>query len=335
MSITACECRDTSRGPGLWLAAEGGHEATVAAAEAPLAVELFGDFVVGEVAVERGVLWERMRREAEQAEDRAAAAAALCAMDVALWHLAAASTGVGLRALLGGHWRERVDVCLTGLEAGPSRRATADGAAGLAAAGARALEVTLEGEAYEEHTKALKAVREAVGPAVRLVARHASSYPTGDLPAAAEALEKRDLYWFSQQWPREAEEAAVELGRHSALPLAGGEGGGGAKAVLAWLRQEAWDLLLISLEQWGGPTGARAVADMAHQLGVRVSFRVTQPGAVGLAGHLTCACPNAGLLLAPADVTDLQDGFLAAESLVGGPGAGGEPTGQDETGVGF
>jgi len=311
MHITACDARDGSQGPEVVLCTGGGQTASVAAAESPLAVELYSDLLVGAVPTERGVLWERMRREAEQAEERAAALAALCAVDVALWRLAAATTGLGLRELLGGCWREQADVCLTGLSAGGPRSALLDRAAGLAAAGARALEITLEGDAGREHAGVLKAVREAVGPAVRLVARHASAYATPELPAAAETLEKRDLYWFSQQWPREAEEAAVELSRRTALPLAGGEGAGGLKAALAWLRREAWDVLIVPLEQWGGPTGARVVAELALHLGVRVSFRVAQPGAISMAGHLTRACPNAGLLLAPADATPLAEGFLA------------------------
>jgi L-alanine-DL-glutamate epimerase-like enolase superfamily enzyme len=184
----------------------------------------------------------------------------------------------------------------------------------------------------EDLVARVRAIRQAVGPAIRLRLDVNGAW---DLPTAAERLEavhRFDLEYVEQPLPADDLAGAAELRRLVPVPVAADESVYSAHAARRVLREEAADVLVVKPARVGGPVVVAEIAAAASAAGVPVvlstlfetgiGIAAARAAAFGLTGGLAHGLATAGLLehdllVAPLEV---DDGLMAAP---GGPGTGG------------
>jgi len=247
-------------------------------------------------------LWERMYARTRDNGRGGMVLHALSAVDIALWDLKGKALGVSVSRLLGGRFRERVQVYATGLYFRPRAEFAADlvaEARGYVAEGFRAikLKVGLDPETDLRH---VRAVREAVGPAIALMVDANHAYDAATAIRLGRAFEELGVRWFEEPVIPEDLEAYAEVARALDLPIAGGEAEFTRFGFRRLLEARAVDIIQPDLTATGGFTECQRIAALASAHGVRYLPHVWG-SAVGLAAGLqfVAALPSATAALRP------------------------------------
>ncbi len=139
---------------------------------------------------------------------------AASALDIAVWDLAAKRAGLPLHRMLGGY-RSRVPAYAS-LRLGRTI-ATADlprVAASLAEQGFRAMKMNLGGQpSIEAEVARVRAVREAIGPEIHLLADANSRWTPAQAIRVGRELEQFGLYWLEDPVPIYDPEGLAEVRR--------------------------------------------------------------------------------------------------------------------------
>ncbi|WP_299301402.1 D-mannonate dehydratase ManD [uncultured Brachybacterium sp.] len=238
--------------------------------------------------------------------------AAVSAIDMALWDIAAKKAGEPLYKLLGGASRsglltyahasgttiERLNEAIHGyVEQGFQAVRIQSGVPGLdqiygvhdsepggkyeyepagrAAAGAplRPTEETWDTAAYLRHLPTVFAgVREEFGPALHLL--HDGHHRMRPIEAAklAKSLEPYDPFWFEDCTPGEDQAALRLVRQHSVTPLAIGEVFNSVHDYQTLITERLIDYVRSSATHAGGITGLRQIMSFAAVYGIRSGF---------------------------------------------------------------
>lgn len=201
--------------------------------------------LIGEDAAATQHLWTKIEaalfgeRHATRpaAWDRRAVLGAMAAVDLALWDIRAKSAGLSVCRLLGGLPHPMPAYCSSGFYMdGQSIPAMAEEALEeLNVRGFRATKIRVGRGEPAESAARVQAVREAVGPEVKIMVDANQAWDTGEAIAHAQAMEPYDLTWLEEPLPspdrpsrtmRQVKDWDAETGRvasHTAIPLASGE----------------------------------------------------------------------------------------------------------------
>jgi L-alanine-DL-glutamate epimerase-like enolase superfamily enzyme len=197
--------------------------------------------------------------------------AALSALDIALWDLAAKSVELPLVDFLGRH-RERMPCYASAL---PQPSAD-DAAAGALAAQARGL------HGFKLHTfnrpaadiDACRALRAAVGSEFALILDPVNSYARDDAWRVGRVLDELQFAWFEAPLPDDDIEGYVELARALAVPIANGEVRvRGLRDYAELVRAGAIDIVRCAADVQGGLTVLRKAGALAEAFSRRLEPR--------------------------------------------------------------
>jgi D-galactarolactone cycloisomerase len=156
-------------------------------------------------------------------------------VDVALWDLKGKALGESVASLLGGRRRDEVRAYATGHffrdvdSFDRLRELFAEEAAGHVAAGFDAVKVKIGLNRHfpawgaREDVDLVRAVREAVGDDVRVMADANHAYDRATARRVAEGLADLDAFFFEEPMPPEHVDAYAALNAAVDVPLAGGE----------------------------------------------------------------------------------------------------------------
>jgi L-alanine-DL-glutamate epimerase-like enolase superfamily enzyme len=184
----------------------------------------------------------------------------------------------------------------------------------------------------EDLVARVRAIRQAVGPEVRL---RLDVNGTWDLPTAEDRLEavaRFDLEYVEQPLAADDLAGAAELRRRVAVPVAADEAASSPAAVRRILADGAADVLVVKPARVGGPVAVGEIALAAAAAGVPVVVSTLFETGIGIAAALACAAglpgghahglATAGLLEHDLLSTPLgvEDGHMMAP---GGAGSGG------------
>ncbi len=291
------------------------------------ALALLTPIILDADPLDRGTLWERMvDRLSGLKEPLEGGAAALSALDIALWDAAGQALGLPIWQLLGGRRMARMDAYGTCRSAEPE--AAAREAREIIAAGFHSVKVTVGGSSIEQDTAALEAVRAEIGPQVPLLVDAAQSYQSRDEALAFGAVADRvEAFWYEE--PLSPGEWADYVALRHALntPIAGGQHLRSPGALLQAIDRGALDIATPDVRLCGGITGLLKIAELARWSGVQVSPHNCGSQLAAVAStHAAVTLRNcviteldredAGLL---EDPVRLEDGFIAPPD---GPGLG-------------
>ncbi len=229
----------------------GGSDALVRVAKPILA---------GQHPLDREQIWQTLRRHQRLAGD-ALTDRGIAVLDIALWDLAGRLANVPISRLLGGY-RAKVPayastMCGDGLPGGlDSPEAYADFAEALVAQGYTAIKLHTWmpplGPDPKRDVAACRAVRERVGPAIRLMLDCYHDYSRTEALYIGRALEDLDFYWFEEPMSESSISSYVWLAQQLRIPLVGPETAGGQLQTRAeWILRGASDISRYSASLGG------------------------------------------------------------------------------------
>ncbi len=185
----------------------------------------------------------------------------------------------------------------------------------------------------------VRAVRAAVGPAIRLRLDVNGAWDLETATDRLDAIERFDLEYVEQPLDTDDEAVWAELRRRVRTPVAADETVTSVRAARRLLEAGAVDALVVKPVRVGGPLAAAEIADLAAERGVPVVVSTLFETGAGIAAGLAIAAalpgirggrlehaPHHGLATAGLLEHDLLvDGLVLDGGLLrapGGPGAG-------------
>lgn len=235
-------------------------------------VETYAGWLIGENPLETEKLWAKLYNALRDQGQRGLTVTALSGIDIALWDIKGKHFGVPVSTLLGGRFRESVRAYATGSfkRDGVNRvEDNAKEAARYRAEGFHASKIKI-GFGVAEDLQVIRAVREAIGPDMRLMIDANHGYGVLEAIELGRKAAEYNIDWFEEPVVPEQLAAYREVRAKQPIPVAGGETWHSRWGMKEPLETRAVDIIQPDLCGVGGFTEARRVADFASVHGIRV-----------------------------------------------------------------
>ncbi|MGE4527335.1 MAG: mandelate racemase/muconate lactonizing enzyme family protein [Rhodospirillaceae bacterium] len=252
--------------------------------------------IIGRDPFDVEVIWEHLYNRIKDYGPSGMAIAAISGIDIALWDIIGKSCGKPVHKLIGGAFRTEVEAYATGMYFTDLDRVTEEAveeAEGFVADGFRALKMKIGLGSLRVDFDRVKAVRDAVGPDVKLMvdANHAFSVPTAI--RLGRMLEELDVDWFEEPVSPEDIDGYVEVSRALDMAVAGGENNFTRWGFRDAVVRKAMDIVQPDVCAAGGISECKKIAAMAITHGVECVPHAWG-SAVGMAAtlHFLAAIPD-------------------------------------------
>lgn len=262
-----------------------GHGMTAITEEEIIAAavrEVAGPALIGEDALATEHLWDKLYWLLSPRGQTGYASHTIAALDVALWDLKAKALGLPLWQLLGGA-RPRVPVYATFGFGFFEREQLAEAAKLWVSQGFSRLKMTVGGHALarrdeprpiaaviDEDVRRVAAVREAVGPDVKLYVDANCGLDLFHAAELAQRIEPYGISFFEEPLTQNDVRQMAELRRRTRIPLACGQNEGLAYRFRDLLVQQAADVLQPNVTISGGYSQCLKIAGMAQAFNVPI-----------------------------------------------------------------
>ena len=235
-------------------------------------VAAYAGWLVGQNPLETEKLWATLYNALRDQGQRGLTITALSGIDIALWDIKGKHFGVPVSTLLGGRWRENVRAYATGSFKRDGVDRVEDNAAEMAGhrdAGFHAGKIKI-GFGVEEDLRVIAAVREAIGPDMRLMIDANHGYDVREAISLGQRAAEYGIDWFEEPVIPEALSAYRAVRAGQPIPVAGGETWQGRWAMKEPLETRCIDIVQPDLCGTGGFTEMKRIMDMAVLSGVRL-----------------------------------------------------------------
>jgi L-alanine-DL-glutamate epimerase-like enolase superfamily enzyme len=196
---------------------------------------------------------------------------AISAIDIALWDLKAKVANMPLYRLLGGY-ADRVPTYIAGgyYEEGKGLRELAREMEENVELGARAVKMKVGAVSLAEDVARVKAVRDAVGPDVKVMVDANCAYRYYQAIQLAKRIEEYDIYWFEEPVAPDDYDGHARLAAQTSIPIATGENEYTRYGFRDLIERGAAAILNADAQVLGGVTEFMKVAALAqaHDLDV-------------------------------------------------------------------
>jgi len=264
----------------------------------------FGSLVIGEDPFMVGRIWEKMfaatygREPSTRGWSEYGVISAMAPVDAALYDIMAKSTGLPLYKFLGGY-RDSVPVYVTGgyYREGKGIPELVQEIRGYVGQGFNAIKLKVGGISggytVEDDYNRVKAVREAVGPAVRLMLDANNGWDVETTIHASNKMYDLDITWLEEPLPwYDDVEPLKQVKGNTRIPLASGE-----HEITRWgarrlMETGAIDFMQFDANAHAGITEWRKIAGMAAMCHIRMAPH-HEPA---LHAHLLASVPNGYIL---------------------------------------
>lgn len=195
---------------------------------------------------------------------------ALAAVDTALWDLRCKRAGEPLWQVAGGFRRK---VPLYDTEGGWLHLSTDElvrGALASQAAGWPGVKLKVGKPRVDQDVERLRAVRDAVGPALDIMVDANQSMTHAEARRRAAAFEPLGLSWFEEPLPADDVAGHVALARSTSIPIAVGESMYSVAQFRDYLARDAASIVQADVARVGGITPWLKIAHLAEAFNVHV-----------------------------------------------------------------
>lgn len=237
------------------------------------ALQLIKPLLIGADAFNTEKIWNDIYGQFREHGQKGPLIDALSAIDIALWDIKGKYLGQPVHRLLGGPIRTEVPAYASGL----FRRMEGDPAAYLVeearrylADGYKAIKLKV-GFGIDADVKAVRAVREAIGPEVSLMIDANEAYDARNAITLGNKLAPFDIAWFEEPVPPEDLANYLAVKHAQPIPVAGGEAEFTRHGFRDILVRRAMDILQPDICAAGGFSECKKIVDMAQAFGVRVN----------------------------------------------------------------
>jgi mandelate racemase len=196
---------------------------------------------------------------------------AVSGLDMAAWDALAKAADLPLAAFLGGTVGPVPAYNSNGLWLTPPDKLAAEAAALVAVGGFAALKLRLGREKLSDDLAAIAAVREAVGPSVKLMVDFNQGLSLGDALVRCHALDDLGLYWFEEPTTYDNIPGYAQLARELRTPVQLGENFYGPRLLYQAVLAGAGDYVMPDMMRIGGVSGWLRAAAIAGAAGIPMS----------------------------------------------------------------
>ena len=237
---------------------------------------------------------ERITKKIEGAgyyHHKRAMVAALAGFEIALWDLVAKYAGQPLYNLWGGVYRDRVPA-VAYLQSNDPDHLAAEALA-FVAQGFGTIKLKI-GMGLESDINLVKVVREAAGPKIKIRADVNGAWTIGTAKSQLRKLEPFDLEYVEQPLPLEDLAGHAYLRQMTCIPIALDESAYTLQDVMAIIRQNAADVILLDPHEAGGLHATRKAAAVAESAGIPVTLHSGSELGISQSAnlHLAMSIPN-------------------------------------------
>ncbi len=252
-------------------------------------IDELAEVVIGREAGHIAGFWARAWRDINFLGHKGVPVVGISAIDGALWDLFGKSCCQPLYRILGGA-SDRVPAYHSGgLWLDRSVDALVAEAEGFVAAGFRAMKMRFSGQDDDTDIARLRAVREAIGPGVRLMAGANQGMTEAGAIRLGRRLEEFGLTWFEEPLPAWDVEGLARVAAALDTPIASGETDYTRYGFRRMLELRSADILMPDLQRVGGVSEFIRVGHMAEAHDVPVSSHLFPEQSVTLLGALSNA----------------------------------------------
>ncbi|PYM89927.1 MAG: hypothetical protein DME04_24850 [Candidatus Rokuibacteriota bacterium] len=248
-----------------------------------------GEHLIGMSVLEPEAAWERLARRGDWVGPGGLLHTALAPLDIAVWDANGKTLGQPLHRLLGGY-RDRLPTYASdGMWVSLSPDDLAAAAKRHVADGFSAVKLRLGKEPTPEaEARRVRAVREAVGPDVRIMVDATESWTLTRARRAGRALQAAGIAWLEDPVHHQDVDGLAALRRELEVPITAGEHLYHLDAFRTLLEARAVDVVILDLARVGGVTPWRKIAALAQAHRTPVCGHVVPEVQV----HLLSAVPN-------------------------------------------
>ena len=252
----------------------------------------FKDMLIGQDPLNNERLWHMMWVP-KLVGRRGLTTRAISSIDIALWDIKAKAAGMPLHKLLGGN-SDAVPAYIAGGYYAPGKdlKALQDEMSEYVSWGARAVKMKVGAVPFAEDAERVKAVREAIGPSVKLMIDANCAYRQYEAITFAKMAEEYNPFWFEEPVAPDDYKGMKRLSEMTAIPIATGENEYTRYGFRDLVEQNAVSILNADAFILGGITEFMKVAAFAQAYDIDIAPHGSQTVHV----HLVAAISN-GLIL--------------------------------------
>jgi len=243
--------------------------------------------IVGEDPHYTERLWQKLWREIGFFGVEGISVFGLSAIDRACWDVVGKAAGKPLYKLLGA-CRDRVPAYACGLWLNETMEELVNEAREFVRQGYRAMKLRIGKSRMEEDFERAQAVREAIGPDVKLMVDANQRFSVGQAIRIGQKLEELDIAWFEEPVPAYDIAGSAQVAAALDMPIANGENIYTRYGFRRILEMKAADVLMPDLIRVGGITEFLKVAHMAEAYEIPVTPHIFPEESM----HLVGAIPN-------------------------------------------
>jgi len=251
-------------------------------------VEDLGALSVGHDALATESLWAKLSSAVGFIGHRGLAAAAMSTIDTACWDIRGKVAGLPVHRLLGSYRDEVETYASQGLWLDRSRDALAEEASDLVQQGFRAVKMRAGMPDEDDDVARVRAVREAIGPSVKLMVDVNQAWDLKQTLRMARRLEEFDLFWLEEPMPFRHVDDYARATEVIPMPLCTGESNYLKDEILTLVQRRATDYVMPDLMRMAGVTEWMKAASVCEAYGVKVTPHLFMEHSV----HLAAASPN-------------------------------------------
>jgi D-galactarolactone cycloisomerase len=305
------------------------------------ALELIRPMLLGTDPLATETMWNEIYGRLREHGQKGPLVDALSAIDIALWDIKGKFWKLPIHRLMGGPIRTSVPCYATGLyrrQEGHPEQYLAEEAREYINRGFGAVKLKI-GFGFDYDMRALKAVRNAIGPKPLLMVDANEAYDASAAIQLGRLMAPYNIAWFEEPVIPEDLDGYREVKLGQPIPVAGGEAEFTRFGFREILRHRAMDILQPDICAAGGLSECKKIADMAHAFGVRTNPHVWgTPIAIAAALQLIAVLPDNPPALYPSspmlelDLTEhgVRDAMMVEAlrprngimAIPGGPGLG-------------
>lgn len=249
-------------------------------------VQSFAPGLVGADPEMSEALWRRLWSDINFYGHKGIAVFALSAVDMALWDLRGKALGRPIHRLLGGCRSLVPTYASGGLWLGSGVDELVAEARSFVAAGFRAMKMRLGKKRLEEDVERVRAVRQAIGPDVALMADANQGFTVDHAIRLGRRLEEFGLAWFEEPVPAWDLDGSARVAAALDTPVASGETEYARYGFRDMLKAGAADVLMPDLGRVGGVSEFVKVAHMADAVDLPVSSHIYTEQSLSLVAAL-------------------------------------------------
>ena len=252
-------------------------------------VDELADMVVGQDAGHIAGFWARAWKDINFLGHKGVPVAGISAIDGALWDAMGKTAGLPLYRVLGGA-QDRVPAYHSGgLWLSRSVAELVEEAQGFVAQGFRAMKMRLGLPDPAEDIARVKAVRDAIGPNVKLMADANQGLTEAQAIRLGRRLEPFGLTWFEEPLPAWDLDGLARVAAALDTPIASGETEYTRYGFRRMLELRSADILMPDLQRVGGVSEFMRVGHMAESHDIAVSSHLFPETSLQVLGALSNA----------------------------------------------